>query len=147
MDFPSTPAAACAAPVGLIEALGAQSAIVARSAFDYLVELPDEAAVRSLQPDFRRLGQINTRGVIVTSRAADFDFISRFFAPAAGIDEDPVTGSTHCSLAPWWADKLNKTTFRAFQASARGGEVGLRLAGDRVNISGSAVTTLRGVFV
>jgi predicted PhzF superfamily epimerase YddE/YHI9 len=114
--------------------------------FDYLLELASAEAVRAVRPDCGRLSGLAARGVIITSRSDDpaFDFISRFFAPAVGVDEDPVTGSAHCALAPFWAPRLGKVSFRAWQASARGGALGVELAGDRVWLSGRAVTVLRG---
>ena len=146
MDFPATPATPCDPPPGLLDALGIASH-VARSQFDYLVEVPDANAVRAVTPDFRRLGSIDTRGVIVT--AADGNgFVSRFFAPAVGIDEDPVTGSAHCCLAPYWADRLGTGgEMVGRQLSARGGVVRCRLDGDRVHLAGQAVTVLRGEWV
>ena len=146
LDFPATPAAPADAPPGLIEGLGASAQFVGRSKFDYLVELQDEATVRKLDPDLGAIGRVNARGVIVTSRAdtGNYDFVSRFFAPQSGVPEDPVTGSAHCALAPYWSTKLDKKELMAFQASARGGELRLRLAGDRVRLGGQAVTVLRG---
>jgi PhzF family phenazine biosynthesis protein len=119
------------------------------SAEDVIFEAADEATVRALAPDFAALRSLPARGVIVTCRAADrrFDFISRFFAPAVGVDEDPVTGSSHTVLVPYWAKKLGKTSFSAYQASARGGVLHLKLAGDRVKIAGRAVTVIRGEIV
>ena len=146
LDFPATPAEPIAAPPELSEALGVTPLSVGRSPFDFLVELESEAAVRAVAPDFRRLAAIPGRGAVVTSRAADptFDFVSRYFAPAFGIDEDPVTGSTHCCLAPFWSARLGKTSFRARQLSARGGALHVELAGNRVRLGGQAVTVLRG---
>jgi len=120
---------------------------VGRNAFDYIVELESEDAVRALRPNHALLKKIPVRGVIVTSRGADYDFISRFFAPGSGIDEDPVTGSAHCCLGPFWRSRLNKSEFVAYQASARGGVVRVRLEGDRVRLSGQAVTVLRGTLM
>jgi predicted PhzF superfamily epimerase YddE/YHI9 len=116
-----------------------------RSSFDYLVEVGSEQQVRSLRPDFALLATLPVRGVMVTSRSDDprFDFVSRFFAPGAGINEDPVTGSAHCCLGPFWGKRLAKTEMLAYQASARGGEVHVRLAGDRVLLGGRAVTVSR----
>jgi predicted PhzF superfamily epimerase YddE/YHI9 len=130
----------------LLDALGGAPLAVLRSQFDYLVELKSEADVRALAPDFTRLRQVETRGVIVTARAEQgaFDFVSRFFAPAAGIDEDPVTGSAHCCLAPYWSALLGKSSFAAYQASRRGGVLRVRLVGDRVRLGGQAVTVLAG---
>lgn len=146
LDFPATPAPAAERPPGLVEALGAIPLFVGRSCFDYLVELKDEAAVRALDPDLGAVARVQSRGVIVTSRAAQgkYDFVSRFFAPQSGVPEDPVTGSAHCALAPYWSAKLGKKELMAFQASARGGEIRLRLDGDRVRLGGQAVTVLRG---
>ena len=147
LDFPAKPQEPVAAPAGLLEALGIRNAKhVGKSAFDYLVELDSEDAVRQLNPDHATLRKLTVRGVIVTSRSknGDFDFVSRFFAPGAGIDEDPVTGSAHCTLAPFWATRLHKNEFVAYQASPRGGVVRVRLAGDRVKLGGRAVTVFRG---
>ena len=152
LDFPATPAEAVDPPHGLLAALGAEQVArwVGRSRFDYLVELASEAAVRGLAPDFRRLRALETRGVIVTAPATgpgEFDFVSRYFAPGAGIDEDPVTGSAHCALAPFWAERLGRAQLTGFQASRRGGVVRARPAGDRVLLGGQAVTVLRGELV
>jgi PhzF family phenazine biosynthesis protein len=147
MDFPAKPEEQAAAPEGLVEGLGASPKYVGRNAFDYIVELESEDAVRALRPNHALLKKIPVRGVIVTSRGADYDFISRFFAPGSGIDEDPVTGSAHCCLGPFWRSRLNKSEFVAYQASARGGVVRVRLEGDRVRLSGQAVTVLRGTLM
>jgi PhzF family phenazine biosynthesis protein len=146
LDFPAKVATPAEPAEGLIEALGAHPVHVARNEFDYLVEMASEDDVRSLKPDHAILRRIPVRGVIVTSRASTrgFDFVSRFFAPASGVDEDPVTGSAHCALAPFWAPRLGKTEFTAYQASARGGILRVTLAGDRVRLAGRAVTVLRG---
>jgi predicted PhzF superfamily epimerase YddE/YHI9 len=128
----------------MLDALGVKGT-VAKNRMDYLVEVADEAIVRRLTPDMAKLKRFDTRGVVVTARArAPYDFISRFFAPAAGVDEDPVTGSAHCSLGPWWAKKLGKNELLAFQASPRGGVVRVRVQGDRTTLAGQAVTVLRG---
>ena len=123
-----------------------QAQFVARNQFDYLVEVESEETLRAMTPDFTALRKVPVRGVIVTARpsSTEFDFVSRFFAPAAGVDEDPVTGSAHCALGPYWAERLGKSEFTAYQASARGGVVRVRLSGDRVIIAGQAVTVLRG---
>ena len=115
----------------------------------YLVEVASEAIVRALQPDFTLLKTLPVQGAIVTSRAtsAGFDFVSRYFAPRAGIDEDPVTGSAHCCLGPFWRQRLNQDTFMAYQASARGGVMRVQVQGDRVVLSGQAVTVLRGELI
>lgn len=146
LDFPATPAPAASPPAGLIEALAAKPRFVGRSRFDYLVEVDDEATVRRLAPDLGTLARVDARGVIVTSRAEQgkYDFVSRFFAPQSGVPEDPVTGSAHCALTPYWSAKLGKNELVAYQASPRGGELRVRLAGDRVHLAGQAVTVLRG---
>ena len=146
LDFPATPEEPAPAPDGLSAALGAAFRYVGKTRFDYLVELESEAAVRSLQPDHSTLRKIPVRGVIVTSRSdsEEYDFVSRFFAPGSGIDEDPVTGSAHCCLGPYWQKRLGKNEFVAFQASARGGVVRVRVNGDRVILGGKAITVLRG---
>jgi PhzF family phenazine biosynthesis protein len=145
MDFPSTPETSCAAPPGLSQALGVEPVYIGHSAFDYLVLLGDAEAVRRLSPDMGLLKKVSAHGIIVTARSDDpkFDFVSRFFAPAAGIDEDPVTGSAHCCLGPFWQARLGKSTLMAYQASARGGIVRVEVAGDRVRIGGHAVTVMR----
>ena len=149
LDFPATPERPAPSPAGLAEALGAEPRHVGRTRFDYFVELDSEATVRALRPDQGALAALPARGVIVTSRAAGdgFDFVSRFFAPASGIPEDPVTGSAHCALCPYWGVSLGKAQMLAYQASARGGVVRVRLAGDRVKLGGQAVTVLRGELV
>ncbi|MEP0545753.1 MAG: PhzF family phenazine biosynthesis protein [Rhodothermales bacterium] len=146
LDFPATAPQPADAPDGLAAALGVEPVHIARSRFDYLVEVGGEAAVRSLAPDFRALGAIDVvRGIIVTARGSNgIDFVSRFFAPAAGVDEDPATGSAHCCLAPYWVDKLGRNPLAAFQASARGGTLRVEVRGDRVLLSGHAITVLRG---
>lgn len=146
LDLPAEPATAAAPPVGLLDAVGVKARWVGRNRFDYVLELDDEAAVRAVMPDFRALGAIDTRGVIVTARASTpgFDFVSRFFAPRFGIPEDSVTGSAHCCLAPLWAARLGTARLAALQVSARTGVVRAEVAGDRVVLSGQAVTVLRG---
>ncbi len=146
LDFPATPAQEAEPPAGLLVALGVQPLFVGKSEFDKLVLVESEEAVRSLKPDFSQLREISMRGVIVTSASDDprFDFVSRYFAPGAGIDEDPVTGSAHCCLGPYWSERLGKTEMTAFQASARGGAVRVRVNGNRVLLGGQAVTVLRG---
>ena len=142
LDFPAVPEAAAAPPPGLVEALGAEPLHLGRNRFDYLAELDSEAAVRALRPDFHRLRAVDARGVIVTARSTEpgFDFVSRFFAPAAGIDEDPVTGSAHCCLGPYWQSRLGKSALTARQVSSRGGVVRVEVAGSRVKLLGQAVT-------
>ena len=132
MDFPVNADEPADAPPGLGEALGAALKYVGRNKFDYIVEVESETALRNLKPNFTLLAEIPVRGVIVTARSetAGFDFVSRFFAPASGVNEDPVTGSAHCCLAPFWAKRLGKKEFTAYQASPRGGVVRVRLNGD-----------------
>ena len=144
MDFPAKLEQPVDAPAQLAEALGTELKYVGRNQFDYLVEVADEETLRSLNPNHYLLRQMPVRGVIVTSRSSKYDFVSRFFAPGAGVDEDPVTGSAHTALAPFWGQKLGKTEMTGFQASARGGVVKVRVAGNRVILSGQAVTVLRG---
>jgi predicted PhzF superfamily epimerase YddE/YHI9 len=146
LDFPATPSQPEAAPPEIERGLGAVPRYVGRTPFDYLVELESEKAVRSLQPDMAALVRLGTRGVIVTARSDDgkYDFVSRFFAPGSGIPEDPVTGSAHCGLGPFWAPRLGKQELVGYQASARGGVVRVRLQGDRAFLGGQAVTVLRG---
>lgn len=149
LDFPATGPVAAPPPAGLAAALGVEPRWVGRSRFDYLVLVEHEETVRSLTPDFRALEQVEARGIIVTSRAATpgFDFVSRFFAPRAGVLEDPVTGSAHCALTPFWSERLGRTEMTAYQASPRGGTVRVRHAGDRVMLAGQAVTVLEGELV
>jgi PhzF family phenazine biosynthesis protein len=147
LDFPAEPPEAVPEPPAiLLGALDAEPLWVGRNRFDYLVELSSAAAVRALSPDLRTLATLPVRGVIVTARAEEtpFDFVSRFFAPAAGVDEDPVTGSAHCCLGPFWRDRLGKDTLLARQISARGGTVRVQVRGGRVDLGGQAVTVLRG---
>jgi PhzF family phenazine biosynthesis protein len=173
LDFPAEPAEPAEAPAALREALGARALFVGRNRLDYLVEVESEEAVRSLRPDLARLRTLRERGVMVTSRARfrnsgvkpgfagvkpgfagvalsrsprDYDFVSRFFAPGAGIDEDPVTGSAHCCLGPYWGGRLGKSELTGYQASARGGLVRVRLAGPRVKLGGRAVTVIQGML-
>lgn len=146
LDFPAQPDQKADPAAGMLEALGiANPRYVGRNVADYLVEVDSPAAVRALRPDFAALKKIEVRGVIVTSRGeGDCDFISRFFAPAVGVDEDPVTGSAHTCLTPYWCSRLGKTQLVGFQASERGGIIRVRLAGDRVKLAGKATTVLRG---
>lgn len=149
LDFPATPVASMAPPEGLLDALGLTGSgvsrrPVSRSKYDYVVEMEDEAALRALRPDQGRLRDIEARGVIVTAPGDAHDFVSRFFAPQSGVDEDPVTGSAHCALGPYWQQRTGRSTFSAYQASARGGAVSVRVEGDRVHLGGRAVTVWRG---
>ncbi|GCE13533.1 PhzF family phenazine biosynthesis protein [Tengunoibacter tsumagoiensis] len=147
LNFPATPETAAEAPAGLLEALGVSALYVGKTTFDYLVEVESEDIVRAMQPNFSALIKVPARGVIVTSRArpgSDYDFVSRFFGPQVGVNEDPVTGSAHCCLAPYWSARLGRTELTGYQASARGGIVRVRLDGDRVHLGGQAVTIMRG---
>ncbi len=147
LDFPAKVAAPAEPPPGLLRGLGIEHAnFVGLNAFDYLVEVDSEETLRALDPDHSTLRKISVRGIIVTARAStkEFDFVSRFFAPGSGIDEDPVTGSAHTALGPYWAERLGKTEFTAYQASARGGVVKVRLSGERVILGGQAVTVMTG---
>jgi len=146
LDFPAKREERTEAPDGLERALGASAKYVGRNALDYLVEVESEKVLRGIQPDFAALKTLDVRGVIVTSLSdsTEYDFLSRFFAPRIGIDEDPVTGSAHCCLGPYWANYLKKNELTAYQASKRGGVVRLRVDGDRVYLSGQAVTVMRG---
>ena len=148
MDFPATPASPWAPPDDLVPALGVavEPSWVGKNRYDYLLELPSAALVRSLAPDLGRLERIEGRGFIVTARGeedGEVDFVSRFFAPRVGVPEDPVTGSAHCALAPYWAERLGRHELTGYQASARGGTVRMSLAGDRVRLAGQAVTVMR----
>jgi PhzF family phenazine biosynthesis protein len=133
-------------PPELLPALGVSSPLaVAKNVFDYLVEVESEEELRALKPDHSKLRKIPVRGVIVTARSSspEFDFISRFFAPGSGIDEDPVTGSAHTALGPYWGAKLGRTEMTGYQASARGGVVRVRLKNDRIILGGQAVTVMQ----
>lgn len=147
LDFPAKIATPAQAPPELLRALNVTEArFVGKNVFDYLVEVDSEQTVRSLAPDHAVLRKLPVRGVIVTARSStpEFDFVSRFFAPGSGVDEDPVTGSAHTALGPYWAERLGKSQFTAFQASARGGVVRVRLNGERVILGGQAVTVMTG---
>ncbi|MBW2160275.1 MAG: PhzF family phenazine biosynthesis protein [Deltaproteobacteria bacterium] len=146
LDFPSRQPSEVEAPAGLVDALGVTPSWIGRDLDDYVVLLADEAAVVACAPDFSALRAVETRGVIITAPAVGdhIDFVSRFFAPRFGIDEDPVTGSAHCCLTPFWASRLDKTVLSARQLSSRGGELEVELAGERVKLRGTCVTTLRG---
>lgn len=150
LDFPATLETKAEPAPGLLESLGITNPVyIGRNRFDYLIEVASEDVVRSLDPDHAQLRKIDVRGVIVTSRAASTtaaDFVSRFFAPGSGVDEDPVTGSAHCCLAPYWSARLGKQELTGFQASRRGGYVRVRHEGDRVKLGGKAVTILRGTL-
>lgn len=146
MDFPAEGVENLDDQLGLAGALSAEPVYMGASRLDVLVELEDEGAVRSLEPDMQALEKLGFRGVIVTARAEGhpYDFVSRYFAPRFGIPEDPVTGSAHCCLAPYWMERLGKREMVGYQASARGGTVGVEVTGDRVLLMGQAVTIISG---
>jgi PhzF family phenazine biosynthesis protein len=146
LDFPARQVEAAEPPAGLLAALGADPLSVRRMRSDYLLELASEAAVRAAAPDLAALKGLPVRAVILTARAAapPFDIVSRFFAPGMGLGEDPVTGSAHTLLGPYWAAKLGKEQLLAYQASARGGVLKVRVEGDRVRLGGQAVTVSEG---
>lgn len=147
LDFPNEAPKVVPVPPGLAEALGAPVRAAGRNRLDLFAELADEATVRALTPSMDRVGAFDVRGVVVTALAdtgRPYDFVSRFFAPRCGIAEDPVTGSAHCGLGPWWSGRLGRTTLRGYQASARGGIVGVTMQGDRCLLEGSAVTVWKG---
>ena len=153
LDFPTNPVSETLADPGklaeLQSILGAPVQFAGRSRFDLLIELETEELVRGLKPDIRRLEQIPVRGVIVTaaSHSGEYDLVTRFFAPRVGVDEDPVCGSAHCCLGPYWAEKLGRTKLTARQLSCRGGTVKIRVEGPRTVLIGRAVTVLRGELV
>jgi predicted PhzF superfamily epimerase YddE/YHI9 len=145
LDFPAVQGVACELPDALAEGLGAAPVAVFQ-AMDYMAVFGRESDVRDLQPDFRVLSQLDLRGVIVTAPGDEVDFVSRFFAPNFGIDEDPVTGSAHCTLAPYWAGRLGRSRLRARQLSPRTGALQCEMAGERVRISGKAILFLEGTI-
>jgi predicted PhzF superfamily epimerase YddE/YHI9 len=146
LDFPALPVEACDPPAGILESLHVEARYVGRSTFDFLVEVESESVLRRLSPDLKRLAAIDCRGLIVTARSDDpkFDFVSRFFAPAVGVDEDPVCGSAHCCLALNWGEKIGKSRMVGYQASARGGVVFVEVCGDRVMLGGEGVIFATG---
>jgi PhzF family phenazine biosynthesis protein len=146
LDFPAKPATHAPGPAELLDALGTAAVEIGRNEFDYLVEVASEADVRAIQPDFGKLAATDCRGVIVTAKSSQpsFDFVSRFFAPRAGVNEDPVTGSAHCCLSEWWGDRLKKSRMTAYQASERGGVVTVTRDRGRVKLAGRAITISRG---
>ncbi len=148
LDFPTSPVTACEPPSGLLGALGIEPSFIGKTAFDKFLVVDSAEAIRALKPDFRELAAVDARGVIVTARgdSSGVDFISRFFAPAVGIDEDPVTGSAHCA-APYWAEQLSKNRLVGFQASQRGGTVHVAVQGERVILGGQAVLVMKGELV
>lgn len=147
LDFPAKPATLGSVDETVVAALGTKANAYGLNGMDAFVVVANEAEVRRLQPDFRQLCNVGVRGVIVTAQAdagTDYDFVSRFFAPGSGIDEDPVTGSAHCCLAPYWGERLGKTEMMGYQASTRGGTIRVRLVGSRVKLGGTAITVTRG---
>lgn len=146
LNFPAQVVEPCGEPAGLLAALGLNEGKTFSNKMDYLVIVPEETTVRLLKPDFAALFHLECRGVIVsaTSQNSSVDFVSRFFAPGSGIPEDPVTGSAHCALGPYWAKQLGKHTLVGYQASSRGGYVHVEVKDDRVLLRGQAVTFLKG---
>ena len=145
MDFPARPSEPVLTPLGLTAALGVAPIEVFVNAFNYMALLENAQVLRALAPDMDALARMDRSGVIVTAPGDEnYDFVSRYFAPAKGIPEDPVTGAAHCMLAPYWANRLGKTEFRAFQASRRGGEIICRMMGDRIELEGTCVFYLEG---
>jgi len=146
LDFPKQPVTPTSQPAGLIEALGVRPKFVGKNVLYYIVEVDSEEIVRGMSPNYGQLASVPVNGVAVTSKASTpgFDFVSRFFAPTFGIDEDPVTGSSHCGLGPYWEERLRKNELTAYQASARGGVLHVRVASDRVFLGGKAITILQG---
>lgn len=145
LDFPSRPATPCEAPAGLIEAIGKTPVSVSR-ARDYMLVYETEEEVRGIEPNFAEILKIDTHAVIVTAPGSDCDFVSRFFAPEVGVFEDPVTGSAHCTLIPYWAERLGRSELFARQVSSRSGELYCQLTGDRVKIGGNAVLYMKGAI-
>ena len=146
LDFPSQPPTKSDPPAELLPSLGVTAEFVGRSKFDYFVVLGSAQAVRDVKPDFTKLATLPVRGVIVSAKSDDakFDFVSRFFCPAVGVNEDPATGSAHCCLGPYWAERLGKTELTGFQLSNRTGIVRVRCVGERVKLGGKAITIVRG---
>ena len=148
LDFPRLPIEPAPAPEALLQGLGTPVRFCGKSTYSWLVELDSEDAVRKISPDVGAFKKLDLDVLITAaSKSSEYDFVSRYFAPSHGIDEDPVTGSAHCVLAPYWAQKLNKNDFRAYQASVRGGFLRVRLAGERVALIGQAVTVFRGELI
>jgi PhzF family phenazine biosynthesis protein len=149
MDFPAEPETQAEFPEDVINALGVQARYVGKNRFDFLLEFDSAETIRKMVPDFSLLHRVSSRGFIVTSASdsGPYDFISRFFAPAAGVNEDPVTGSAHCCLGPYWAQKLGKNELIGYQASKRGGVVKVRVGDERVYISGQAITVMRATLL
>jgi PhzF family phenazine biosynthesis protein len=146
MDFPARKANQCSAPLKLLRGLGVKPKEVLHSSRDYLTVYDSEDAIKSLKPDMKLLEEVDCLGIIVTAPGSNCDFVSRFFAPRAGIPEDPVTGSAHCTLIPYWSERLNKQKLYALQLSRRQGELFCQFLGDRVSIAGNAITYLKGTI-
>jgi PhzF family phenazine biosynthesis protein len=144
LNFPADSTKSVLPPVGLLESLGIQSSLVLQGKTDYLILLPSQADVEGVSPDFGLLGKVDCRGVMITAPGTDADFVSRFFAPKVGVNEDPVTGSAHTTLIPFWAKRLGKSELTAIQLSKRRGHLWCKFLGDRVEMSGKAVTYLVG---
>ena len=146
LNFPVEPVEECELPTGMLEVLGARALFTGRTRTRYFVELESAAAIRVLKPDISGINRFPPGRMLVTARSDDpaYDFVCRYFAPGVGVPEDPVTGSAHCALAPYWSARLNKSDFVAYQASARGGVLKVRLEGDRVFLAGQSVTVMRG---
>lgn len=149
LNFPAEPEKQAGFPEDVFKAFGANALYVGKNRFDFLLEFESAETVRKIAPNFSLLSDVSGRGFIVTSRydTDQYDFISRFFAPAAGVNEDPVTGSAHCCLGPYWANKLGKNELTGYQASARGGVVKVRVGDDRVYLGGQAVTVMRATLL
>ncbi len=150
LDFPAETPEPTKSSAALAKALGAPIVWAGQNRMDWFLELENEAAVRNLAPNMEAVKALGNRGVIVTAAADDpespYHFVSRFFGPAVGVDEDPVTGSAHCALAPYWCEKLDRTALVGYQASPRGGTVKVRLRGNRVELKGKAITIFQGVI-
>jgi PhzF family phenazine biosynthesis protein len=149
LDFPADPIQTTVPPNGLLDTLGVTASYVGRGKFYHFVEVASEELLRQITPNFSQLKAVEMLGVIVTSQASssEYDFVSRFFAPRVGIDEDPVTGSAHCSLAPYWSQKLGRETLIGYQASKRGGLVHVQIQDDRVLLGGQAITVMKGLLL
>lgn len=149
LDFPADQVQEAMPPAGLLEALGITATYVGRNKFDYLVEVASEEILRGITPNFSQLNTIDTRGIIVTSNTneSDYDFVSRFFGPRVGVNEDPVTGSAHCALTPYWSKKLGRDTLVGFQASKRGGLLRVQIKDERIQIAGQAITVMKGILL
>jgi PhzF family phenazine biosynthesis protein len=144
LDFPARMPTQCGTPSQLLPSLGVSNVVEVLKSRDYFVVLPDEEAVKNCEPDFNLMKELDTIGVIVTAKGRSVDVVSRCFYPGAGIQEDPVTGSAHCNIIPFWADKLNKTKLVCDQLSARGGRLDCEINGDRVLMTGKCVLYLEG---